>query len=323
MNDHEIAARLAEEAGELLLSIRHLGGAEGDRRANDLLIRRLAELRPGDAILSEESVDDRRRLDADRTWIIDPLDGTREFGEPPRDDWAVHVALVVDEAPIAGAVALPAVPSVLSTAEPRRLPPRADGPVRLAVSRTRPPAGVDVLTEALDATLVPMGSAGAKAMAILRGTVDVYAHAGGQYEWDSCAPVAVAQAAGLHVSRLDGSPLRYNPPNPYLPDLLICRPELAAPSSPPSPDPHAQRTPFGASRRASASHEPRPTPPGQAGERQRAHDARDRALRDAWPHALSGAEISEDLPTEEASEVTLGGGERIRTADLFVANEAL
>lgn len=229
MNDHEIAARLAEEAGELLLSSRHLGGAEGDRRANDLLIRRLAELRPGDAILSEESVDDRRRLDADRTWIIDPLDGTREFGEPPRDDWAVHVALVVDEAPIAGAVALPAVPSVLSTAEPRRLPPRADGPVRLAVSRTRPPAGVDVLTEALDATLVPMGSAGAKAMAILRGTVDVYAHAGGQYEWDSCAPVAVAQAAGLHVSRLDGSPLRYNPPNPYLPDLLICRPELAAP----------------------------------------------------------------------------------------------
>jgi 3'(2'), 5'-bisphosphate nucleotidase len=225
MNDHQVAATLAAEAGELLLAIRDQGGAAGDEQSNVLLLRRLAELRPDDAVLSEESVDDKRRLDAERVWIIDPLDGTREYGEPPRDDWAVHVALVADGTPIAGAVALPGASLVLHTGEPPPLADPVDGPIRLAVSRTRPPACVDTLVAALDAQLVPMGSAGAKAMAVVRGDVDVYAHSGGQYEWDSCAPVAVAAAAGLHVSRLDGSPLRYNAPDPYLPDLLICRPE--------------------------------------------------------------------------------------------------
>ena len=85
-----------------------------------------------------------------------------------------------------------------------------------------------IVAEALGAELVAMGSAGAKAMAVVLGHADIYAHSGGQYEWDSCAPVAVAKAAGLHVSRIDGSELRYNQPDPYLPDLLICRPELAA-----------------------------------------------------------------------------------------------
>jgi 3'(2'), 5'-bisphosphate nucleotidase len=226
MNDHVVAATLAAEAGRLLTSIRHLGGAEGDRQANELLLRRLAELRPDDAVLSEESVDDKARLAATRVWIIDPLDGTREFGEPPRDDWAVHVALTECGTPVAGAVALPGADLVLHTGEPAAVAPPVEGPIRLAVSRTRPPACVEVLTSQLDAELVPMGSAGAKAMAVVRGEVDVYAHSGGQYEWDSCAPVAVAAAAGLHVSRIDGSELRYNQPDPYLPDLLVCRPEL-------------------------------------------------------------------------------------------------
>jgi 3'(2'), 5'-bisphosphate nucleotidase len=228
MNDHQVAATLASEAGSLLVAIRSQGGAEGDRQANELLLRRLTELRPDDAVLSEESVDDPVRLERQRVWIIDPLDGTREYGEPPRDDWAVHVALAVDARPVAGAVALPAAGQMLSTANPPVVAPPVAGPIRLAVSRTRPPACVEQLLSRLDAVLVPMGSAGAKAMAVVRGDVDVYAHSGGQYEWDSCAPVAVASASGLHVSRLDGSPLRYNQPDPYLPDLLICRPELAA-----------------------------------------------------------------------------------------------
>ena len=230
MNDHAVAAELAEEAGQLLLEIRASGvadlKAEGDRRSNELLLARLAELRPDDAVLSEESVDDPIRLERERVWIIDPLDGTREFGEPPRDDWAVHVALTVAGTPVAGAVALPGADLVLHTGQAPVVPTGVDGPPRLAVSRTRPPACTELLVEKLGATLVEMGSAGAKAMAVVRGEVDVYAHSGGQYEWDSCAPVAVAAAAGLHVSRLDGSPLVYNQANPYLPDLLICRPEL-------------------------------------------------------------------------------------------------
>lgn len=235
MTDHDDAALLAGEAGRLLLQIRQRIGAEpadvvkdeGDRRSHDLLLARLHALHPGDAVLSEEGADDSARLGAARTWIVDPLDGTREFGEPPRDDWAVHVALVVDGVPVAGAVALPALDVVLSTATPPPPPPGHAGAVRLVVSRTRPPEAAARLAAALDAELVPMGSAGAKAMAVVRGQADVYAHSGGQYEWDSAAPVAVALAAGLHCSRLDGSPLRYNRPDPWMPDLLICRPELA------------------------------------------------------------------------------------------------
>ncbi|MDV6265178.1 3'(2'),5'-bisphosphate nucleotidase CysQ [Rhodococcus globerulus] len=227
MDDHTLAATLAAEAGELLLEIRAEGGAVGDKRANELLLRRLAELRPDDAVLSEESADNPIRLERDRVWIIDPLDGTREYGEPPRSDWAVHVALAVNGTASVGAVALPGADLVLHTGDPCGVPPARTGPLRLAVSRTRPPACVDHLAEHLGSTLVPMGSAGAKAMAVLRGEVDIYAHSGGQYEWDSCAPAAVAAASGLHVSRLDGAPLRYNMPDPYLPDLLICRAEVA------------------------------------------------------------------------------------------------
>ena len=160
-------------------------------------------------------------------WIVDPLDGTREYGEAGRTDWAVHVALVENHTPTASAVALPAQGLVLGTDPAPALAPPTDGPIRILVSRTRPPELATRLAELLDAELVPMGSAGAKATAVLLGAGDVYAHGGGQYEWDSAAPVGVAQAAGCHTSRLDGAPLRYNQPDPYLPDLLVCRPELA------------------------------------------------------------------------------------------------
>ncbi len=231
--DHDYAARLADAAGRLLLDLRRSGRfdgsalrAEGDRRSHDLLVGLLAEAHPGDGVLSEEGRDDTARLERDRVWIIDPLDGTREYGEH-RDDWAVHVALAVDGEVVAGAVALPGLDVVLHTGDVPPLPPPPAGAPRMVVSRTRPPAVTEAIRSALDADLVPMGSAGAKAMAVLRGEADVYAHAGGQYEWDSAAPVAVAAAAGLHVSRLDGSRLRYNQPDPWLPDLLVCHPELA------------------------------------------------------------------------------------------------
>lgn len=234
--DHVVAGTIAEEAGQLLVELRASRPAdfdpkvlrdEGDRRSHELIMDRLAQLRPGDAVLSEEGRDDLDRLRHRRVWIIDPLDGTREFGEPPRQDWAVHVALCIDGAPVAGAVALPAQGRLFSTANPpAELPPAVARP-RIAASRSRAPAVVAELAAALDADIVYMGSAGAKAMAIISGDVDVYVHAGGQYEWDSAAPVAVAMSAGLHCSRIDGSALLYNSPEPYLPDLLICRPELA------------------------------------------------------------------------------------------------
>jgi len=233
VNDHELAASLATAAGELLLEIRPTIPdptelkAAGDARANVLILDRLRPARPDDAILSEESADDLARLDHERVWIVDPLDGTREYGEPDRDDWAVHVALSIGGTAAIGAVALPAQGITYATAPAPALAARPVGPARLVVSRTRPPAITDALQVALGADLVPMGSAGAKAMAIVQGRADIYAHAGGQYQWDSAAPVAVAAAAGLHVSRLDGAPLVYNDAERSLPDLLICRPEYA------------------------------------------------------------------------------------------------
>ena len=183
-------------------------------------------------MLSEEASDDKVRLEADRVWIIDPLDGTREFSEPPRDDWAVHVALWERSAGdggdlTAGAVAQPALGETFNTGDPVRVPARTSDRPRIAVSRTRPPAFVEALAEEIDAELVPMGSAGVKVMSVVRDVADAYVHAGGQYQWDNAAPVAVARAAGLHCSRVDGSPLVYNLDDTSLPDLLVCRPELA------------------------------------------------------------------------------------------------
>lgn len=242
-SDHEVAAELATGAGQVLLEVRRqaLGTGltgeglkeAGDARAQAWLAARLAELRPHDAVLSEEAADDPDRLSADRVWIIDPLDGTREFSEADRSDWAVHVALWQRTGQtggdlVAGAVALPAQGRTFATG---RDLPALTAPARrprLLVSRTRPSEHAAALAAVLDADLVPMGSAGAKAMAVVTGQADVYAHSGGQYEWDSAAPVAVAAAAGLHVSRLDGSTPAYNQPDPYLPDVLVCQPALAA-----------------------------------------------------------------------------------------------
>jgi 3'(2'), 5'-bisphosphate nucleotidase len=232
-DDHVLADWLATTAGRRLLGVRSEGlvGRElkdaGDRAAHVLLMELLAEHRPGDAVLSEEGADDRVRLTADRVWIVDPLDGTREFSEPPRDDWAVHVALWESGELVAGAVAQPALGETFSTAAPPSVPARTSERPRIAVSRTRPPAFVEALAAEIGAELVPMGSAGVKVISVTRDITDAYVHAGGQYEWDNAAPVAVARAAGLFCSRVDGSPLIYNQENVSLPDLIVCRPELA------------------------------------------------------------------------------------------------
>ena len=281
-DDDRLAAELAEQAGVLLLGLRAGGGdpgdlrKAGDRRSHEFLTAGLAARRPGDAVLSEEGRDDPVRLAADRVWIVDPLDGTREFGEPGRTDWAVHVALwqrtgggeltAGSGELTAGAVALPAQGHVLSTTpgEPHQCSIGAaittpmvhrvqdsagsdgaggdeeaggvggtagtqgrDGRVRIVVSRTRAPRFVWNISDLIDAELVPLGSAGAKVAAVVCGEADAYVHAGGFYEWDTAAPVAVARAAGCHASRIDGSPLTYNQANLLMPDILVCRPALA------------------------------------------------------------------------------------------------
>jgi 3'(2'), 5'-bisphosphate nucleotidase len=242
-SDGAFAAWLAAKTGELLMELRaDLGFGDpqalrraGDKQAHELLLSELAKWRPADEVLSEEGVrDDPARLTAARVWIVDPLDGTREYGEPGRIDWAVHVALWNNETAslAAGAVALPAAHRVLSTeaspAYPQLNPDAAaGGPIRIVTSRTRPPAFLPDLAMSVGGVLVPMGSAGAKIAAVITGDADAYIHAGGQYEWDSAAPVAVALATGLHASRINGDPLTYNRPDPSLPDLLVCRNDLA------------------------------------------------------------------------------------------------
>ena len=230
--DEQLAERLATAAGTILLDLRARGelegralGQAGDQKANAMLCSEIRAARPADALLSEEEKDNPARCSNSRVWIIDPLDGTREYGEG-RDDWAVHVALAVDGVATVGGVALPSLGVTLTSGVPVALQP-ANQPLRMLVSRTRPAAEAVFVAEKLGADLVAMGSAGAKAMAVVLGQADIYLHTGGQYEWDNCAPVAVAAAAGLHVSRVDGSPIRYNNPDTYLPDLLICRKELS------------------------------------------------------------------------------------------------
>ena len=227
MTDAELARSIAGEAGALLLRIQEdcATGDRGDREANALILERLRAARPGDAILSEESADDPARLSAGRVWIVDPLDGTREFVER-RQDWAVHVALAIDGRAAVGAVALPRLGCTLSSDAP---PPLAEGqiPPRMLVSRTRPSALCAGVGARIGAVHIGMGSAGAKAMAVVRGEAEIYLHSGGQHQWDNCAPVAVALAAGLHASRIDGSPIVYNQPGTSIPDLLICRREWA------------------------------------------------------------------------------------------------
>ncbi len=233
MSDGDLAAQLADQAGRILLQVRESGlfggkalGKAGDQTANQFLCHALREQRPEDGLLSEEEKDNAERLAKERVWIVDPVDGTREYGEA-RADWAVHVGLAVDGVPALGSVALPGLGTVLRSDAPGTVPP-PPGTLRMVVSRTRPAREATGVAQAIGAELVPMGSAGAKAMAILRGEADIYLHSGGQYEWDSCAPAAVALGWGLHVSRIDGSPLVYNRQDVYMPDLLICRQEHAA-----------------------------------------------------------------------------------------------
>ena len=234
MTDAQLAAHLAQVAGRILLEVRASGmfegkalGKAGDATANEFLCNALRAARPDDGLLSEEEKDNSARLTKSRVWIVDPVDGTREYGEK-RSDWAVHVGLAIDGVATTGAVALPGLEEgiVLHTGAPITLPKAASKP-RFLVSRTRPAKEAVAVSEAMGGELVGMGSAGAKAMAVVRAEAEVYLHSGGQYEWDSCAPVAVAQAHGLHCSRIDGSPIRYNQEDTYLPDLLICRSELA------------------------------------------------------------------------------------------------
>jgi 3'(2'), 5'-bisphosphate nucleotidase len=232
LDDRELARRLAHTAGQLLVIARDSNlvdgkalGAMGDVVAHHFLVHALNACRPNDAVLSEEAVADPARLTHSRVWIVDPLDGTREYSER-RSDWAVHVALAIDGVAVIGAVSQPDLGVTYAMDCPAPAASLEPG-LRIVVSRTRPPAEAEKVAAALGATLVGMGSAGAKTMAVVRGEVDAYVHSGGQYEWDSAAPVAVAKAAGLHVSRLDGSPLIYNRPDPYLPDLLVCRAHLA------------------------------------------------------------------------------------------------
>ncbi|MDO7843615.1 3'(2'),5'-bisphosphate nucleotidase CysQ [Sphingomonas immobilis] len=230
--DTDLARQIAETAGRILLELQKSGlfdgkalGKAGDRVANAFIMEALATQRPDDAVLSEEEANDLARCAQSRVWIVDPLDGTREYGEG-RTDWAVHIALAIDGHPTIGAVALPGLNLTLCSGSPVLVPPSPDR-LRMLVSRTRPASEAIAIANALDAELVPMGSAGAKAMAVVRGEADIYLHSGGQFEWDNCAPAAVALAAGLHVSRIDGSALSYNNENPYLPDLLICSKPIA------------------------------------------------------------------------------------------------
>jgi 3'(2'), 5'-bisphosphate nucleotidase len=243
-SDAEIAAQAASLAGELLLQLRNDAATDtptdsealrtaGDRDANRAIMKLLANERPEDSLLSEEAADDPRRLIAERVWIIDPLDGTREFGEQDsagvwRDDFAVHVALWERGHGLTlGVVGLPARGVIYSSDARTVVPPSPAGPLRIAVSRTRPPGFIAALESAGSAKLLPMGSAGVKVMAVVSGEADAYIHAGGQYQWDSAAPVAVALAAGLVATRLDGSPLKYNVPELLLPDLVVCHPDRA------------------------------------------------------------------------------------------------
>jgi 3'(2'), 5'-bisphosphate nucleotidase len=234
-DDEQLAVTVAQQAGELLRTLRaenhHLRGWAlgdiGDVQANDFIVAALKTARPDDAILSEESPDNLRRLDADRVWIVDPLDGTKEYREPPRTDWAVHIALWErGQGLTASVVALPDLAIAPSTATAARTAPSPARP-RVVVSRSRNPWGTGQVVRAINGDIVRMGSAGAKAMAVVHGQAEVYLHNDGLWEWDAGAPAAVAKAAGLHVSDVAGRPLEWNKREPWVSGFLVCLPELA------------------------------------------------------------------------------------------------
>ncbi len=230
ISDSRLTNQIAEGCGNILKGVRTSGllrglalGDAGDTLAQEWISRVLAQHRPDDGFLSEEDTDDLSRLDKKRVWIVDPLDGTKEFSTG-RQDWAIHIALVIDGKPAHAAVGMPDLGVTFKSSEARAV----TGPLarRFVVSRNRPPQVASYIAEQMGYTTRGIGSAGAKAMQVLLGDFDGYIHAGGQYEWDQAAPVGVALAAGLWCSRLDGSEITFNQEDTYIPDLLICRPEI-------------------------------------------------------------------------------------------------
>ena len=238
--DQQLASRVATEAGAMLVELRDELVAEGihywdlkdegDVAGHRYIMSALTAARPDDVILSEEAADNRRRLSAERVWIIDPIDGTNEFAEHPRHDWAIHIALWEAGELTAASVALPTLGVTFDASPAAVVPPSTRARPLLVTSRSRNPYCAVMVANALGCDVARLGSAGAKAMAIVMGEADIYVHDGGMYQWDSAAPSAVAKAAGLHVSRIDGSPLKYNQESLWLPDFLVCRTELAEPA---------------------------------------------------------------------------------------------
>ena len=238
--DQQLASRVATEAGAMLVELRDELVAEGihywdlkdegDVAGHRYIMSALTSARPDDVILSEEAADNRRRLSAERVWIIDPIDGTNEFAEHPRHDWAIHIALWESGELTAASVALPTLGITFDASPAAVVPPSTREKPLLVTSRSRNPYCAVMVANALGCDVARLGSAGAKAMAIVMGEADIYVHDGGMYQWDSAAPAAVAKAAGLHVSRIDGSELKYNQESLWLPDFLVCRIELAEPA---------------------------------------------------------------------------------------------
>ncbi len=234
LSDSDLATELARHTGVLLdrhreeqiergTTVWQLKDS-GDMVAHEFLMKAFGALRPADAVLSEEGFDNRKRVGAPRVWIVDPLDGTNEYGEG-RADWAVHIALWEETALTAAAVSLPSIDTVFSTSPAPVVPPKEGLKPRLVTSRNRAPYAAVLVSEGLDCDAYRLGSAGAKAMSIVMGEADIYVHDGGMHQWDSAAPAGVAMAAGLHASRIDGSPLIYNDADTWLPDFFVCRPE--------------------------------------------------------------------------------------------------
>ena len=238
--DQQLASRVATEAGVMLVDLRDELVAEGvhywdlkdegDVAGHRYIMSALTAARPDDVILSEEAADNRKRLNATRVWIIDPIDGTNEFAEHPRHDWAIHIALWEAGELTAASVALPTLGITFDASPAAVVPPSTREKPLLVTSRSRNPYCAVMVANALGCDVARLGSAGAKAMAVVMGEADIYVHDGGMYQWDSAAPSAVAKAAGLHVSRIDGSPLKYNQESLWLPDFLVCRTELAEPA---------------------------------------------------------------------------------------------
>lgn len=234
--DHELARTLASTAGEFLVDYQRDGlaadrwgewlGADGDAAAHDVIIEQLHSARPDDAWLSEEGRDDpEERSMSERAWVIDPLDGSADFGRGT-NEWAVHVALTERGSATAGAVAVPGLGRVFSTDEATAVGSRTDRAPVVVTGRARHWTDGQRVAGALSGELVVCGSAGVKAMLVVAGVADIYVHAGALYEWDVCAPAIVAQAHGLVAVAPDGAELRFNKSRPVVPGVVITHPDL-------------------------------------------------------------------------------------------------